>query len=61
MQGQPNCGTNMPPADISVLLDSTNSIKRANWPIVTQFVKNIADKVNYGPSEVGEYLLLAES
>ena len=51
----------MPPAEVAVLLDSTNSIKRANWPVVIQFVKNIADKVNYGPSEVGDYLLFVES
>ena len=49
----PSCGDTMQPAEIAVLLDSTYSIQRDNWPVVKQFVKDLTDRVNYGPNGVG--------
>ena len=49
----PLCGDTMQPAEIAILLDSTHSIQRDNWPVMKQFVKDLTDRVNCGPNGVG--------
>ena len=48
----PSCGHDMSPVDIAIMLDSTYSITKDNWPVMIQFVKDVTDRVNYGPNDV---------
>ena len=48
----PSCGHNMRPTDIAILLDSTHSITKNNWPVMKQFVKDVTNRVNFGPNDV---------